>query len=158
MISDPLWGASSPSLIFQWVQRTGKNGPYPRKWKEVCSLVSSNYQYSTLCKLYPVNRTVGVLKKPTDWQVITLKLGRRFQANPPRIVHRVSKITRIDKMGDEARQSKPVWSAKKTGFQRNQRIPDFRTGVITGNPNLRTKSLPPIQLRITIITLNFPHE
>ena len=58
-------------------------------------------------------------------------------------------------MGDEARQSKPVQSVEKTGFKRDQRIPDFRTGVITGNPNLRTKGLPPIQLCITIKAMNW---
>ena len=31
-------------------------------------------------KLYPVNRTVGVLKNPTDRQAITLKFGQRIQA------------------------------------------------------------------------------
>ena len=67
-------------------------------------------------------------------------------------------ITRIDKMGDEAMQSKPAWSAEKAGFNRSQRIPGFRTGVITGNPNLRTKSLPPIQLCITINSTNWRKE
>ena len=31
-------------------------------------------------KLYPVNRTVGVLKNPTGRQAITLKFGQRIQA------------------------------------------------------------------------------